>query len=83
VAYTTRLFFVSVPCRPGTSAYKVQVKTRDKACVHTLPRAPQHRTKATSLRWAPALPRVLHLRTPPPAREVSNVATRHVAPDLA
>jgi hypothetical protein len=56
---------VLVPYRPGTPTYKLQVKTSGRACVHMQPHAPRCRTKATSLRWAPTLPRVQHLRTPP------------------
>jgi hypothetical protein len=35
---------LSVPCRPGTPTYKLQVKTKCKACLHTSPRALQHQT---------------------------------------
>jgi hypothetical protein len=30
---------LSVPCRPGTPAYKFQVKTKGEACSHARPRA--------------------------------------------
>jgi hypothetical protein len=29
----------SVPCRPGTPTYKIQVKTSSRACIHVLPHA--------------------------------------------
>jgi hypothetical protein len=29
---------VSVPCKQGTPAYKLQVRTRDIVCIHALPR---------------------------------------------
>jgi hypothetical protein len=35
---------MSVPCRPGTPAYKLQAKTRSRACTHVLPRALRHLT---------------------------------------
>jgi hypothetical protein len=34
----TSLRRMMVPCTPGTPAYKLQVKTRSKACIHALPR---------------------------------------------
>jgi hypothetical protein len=33
---------LSVPCRLGTPAYKLQVKTKSGACNHTSPHTPQH-----------------------------------------
>jgi hypothetical protein len=32
---------LSIPCRPGTSVYRLQDKTSSKACTHALPRALQ------------------------------------------
>jgi hypothetical protein len=36
-----------VSCRPGTPAYKLQVKTKDRACIHMLPRVPWLRTSSS------------------------------------
>jgi hypothetical protein len=33
---------LSIPCRPGTPAYKLQVKTKSETCNHASPRIPQH-----------------------------------------
>jgi hypothetical protein len=35
---------LSVPWRPGTPTYRLQVKTRRRACYHALPHAPQLQT---------------------------------------
>jgi hypothetical protein len=56
-----------VPYRPGTPMYRLQDKEQG---MH--PRAttcPTASDSASLPRWAPALPRALRLRTPPPCRD--------------
>jgi hypothetical protein len=40
---------LSVPCRTGTPAYKLQVKTRDRVCIYALPCVLKHRTRPPRL----------------------------------
>jgi hypothetical protein len=40
---------LSVPCRPGTPVYNLQVKTRDRTCTHALLCVPQLWTKPPCL----------------------------------
>jgi hypothetical protein len=57
---------LSVPYRPGTPAYKLQVKTVGKTCIHVLPHILQHRAGPHRI----------------PAREGSGSVTRPAAPNL-
>jgi hypothetical protein len=58
---------LSVHCKPGTSAYKLQAKIRRRVCIHVLPRTLCLRSDLASLlRRAPALPRASRLQTSPP-----------------
>jgi hypothetical protein len=74
---------LSVPCRPGIPTYKLQAKTKSRACVHALPRALWLRTPppySGRLQWCHAShgcrPRL-------PAQEGFVVAMCPVDPDLA
>jgi hypothetical protein len=57
---------LSASCKLGMHTYKPQVKISSRTCIHALSRALRLRTSRSLLRWAPMLPRVLGLRTPPP-----------------
>jgi hypothetical protein len=70
---------LSVPYRPGTLAYKLQVKTRRRACIRTLPHAlwlwtlPPYRGGL----WRYHVPHDFGPRLP--AREGSSAVTCHMA----
>jgi hypothetical protein len=49
---------LSVPCRPGTSAYKLRSKERCRTCGHVLPCVPRYRAwspRSRGLRWCHVL----------------------------
>jgi hypothetical protein len=74
---------LSVPCRMGTPAYKLQVKTRDSACIYALPCVLKHRTKPPRLGglWRCHVSR--DSEPHPSAWEGSDATTCPMTPNLA
>jgi hypothetical protein len=66
---------MSVHCRPSTPANKHEDKTSSGSMLPWADTRPTAPDPAFLLGWAPVLPRVLYLRTPPPYRRGSG-ATR-------
>jgi hypothetical protein len=72
---------LSVPCRPGTSTYKFQVKTRSGACTYMPPRVLQHRILPPSLGGLRGCHVFSRFRTRLPAKVGSDITTCTMAPD--
>jgi hypothetical protein len=72
---------LSVPCRLGTPAYKPQVETRYRACIHTLPHVPQLRTPPPCKGGLRCCHASHNSRPRLPAQEGSSAATLPMALD--